>query len=202
MIRLRTHPAATLRQRLAAQPGSYYGMLLAHLGVAVFIVGVTVVNGFQVEKDLRMEPGDSTQIAGMAVRFDGVGERAGANYSAATGRLVLTRDERVLAVLAPERRLYTVTRMPMTETAIHRSFTRDLYVSLGEPLDGSAWSVRVYYKPFVAWIWSGCLLMALGGLLAVFDRRYRQRQRSSAASTDVRRDDPVAPVLAKEAGAR
>jgi cytochrome c-type biogenesis protein CcmF len=199
--RLRMHAAPTLWQRLAAQPGSYYGMLLAHLGIAVFVVGVTVVNGFQVESDLRMEPGDSTKIAGMEVRFEGVGERRGPNYTAASGRLVLARGDRVLATLSPERRLYTVSQMPMTETAIDRSLTRDLYVSLGEPLGGGAWSVRVYYKPFVAWIWAGCVLMALGGLLAVLDRRYRRRQPALKAAPVPRIDDGSPAVLANKAAA-
>jgi cytochrome c-type biogenesis protein CcmF len=199
--RLREHPAPRWSQRLAAQPGSYYGMLLAHFGVAVFVVGVTVVNGFQVEKDLRMSPGESTEIAGMRVRFDGVREVRGPNYVAARGTLVLSRGDRQLATLYPERRNYLVTRMPMTETAIDRGFTRDLYVSLGEPLGGNAWSVRVYYKPFVGWIWGGCLLMALGGVLAVFDRRYRAHRRVPAPSPAPRQGDAV-PTLARRRSAR
>jgi cytochrome c-type biogenesis protein CcmF len=198
--RLREHPAPRWSQRLAAQPGSYYGMLLAHFGVAVFVLGVTVVNGFQVEKDLRMEPGESTEIAGMRVRFDGVREVRGPNYTAARGTLVLTRDERVLATLQPERRNYLVTRMPMTETAIDRSVTRDLYVSLGEPLSATAWSVRVYYKPLVGWIWGGCVLMALGGVLAVLDRRYRARRRVVAPGAAPRGNDPAPAALAGQAG--
>jgi cytochrome c-type biogenesis protein CcmF len=197
--RLREHPAPRWSQRLAAQPGSYYGMLLAHFGVAVFVVGVTVVNGFQVEKDLRMSPGESTEIAGMRVRFDGVREVRGPNYVAARGTLVLSRGDRQLATLYPERRNYLVTRMPMTETAIDRGFTRDLYVSLGEPLGGNAWSVRVYYKPFVGWIWGGCVLMALGGLLAVLDRRYRAKARVAAPSAAPRQDDS-APALVRQPG--
>jgi len=181
-LRLRAHAAPTLAARLAALPGSYYGMLLAHLGVAVFIAGVTVVNGFQVERDLRMNPGDVTEIAGMTVRFEGVSDERGPNYTAARGHLRVSRGDQVIAQLTPERRLYTVSRMPMTETAIDRGFTRDVYVSLGEPLGDGAWSVRVYYKPLVAWIWGGCLLMALGGALAVLDRRYRRRVRASAAA--------------------
>ncbi len=197
--RVREHPAPSLMQRLAAQSRSYYGMLLAHFGVAVFITGVTVVGGFQVEKDLRMEPGQSAEIAGMRVRFDGVSEVRGPNYIAARGTLVLTRGDRLLATLHPERRNYLVSRMPMTETAIDRGFTRDLYVSLGEPLGGAAWSVRVYYKPFVGWIWGGCMLMALGGVLAALDRRYRAPARVNAAAAPPARPDDAAPVLAKTA---
>jgi cytochrome c-type biogenesis protein CcmF len=181
-LKLREQPLSRWRAWMAQQPGSWYGMLLAHFGVAVFVIGVTVVNGFQVEKDLRMEPGESTEIAGMRVRFDGVHERRGPNYVAARGTLQLTRDDRSVATLYPERRNYLVTRMPMTETAIDRGFTRDLYVSLGEPLSATAWSVRVYYKPLVGWIWGGCVLMTLGGLLAVLDRRYRAKARVAAPS--------------------
>jgi cytochrome c-type biogenesis protein CcmF len=197
--RLREHPAARWSQRVAAQPGSYYGMLLAHLGIAVFIVGVTVVNGFQIEKDLRMEPGDSTQMAGLQVRFDGVREQPGPNYTAAQGSLRLSRDGQLLATLQPERRTYTVTRMPMTETAIQRSLTRDIYVALGEPLGAGAWSVRVYYKPFVGWIWAGCVLMALGGLLAVLDRRYRQVRRA-VAPAPASPNEASAALLTNQAG--
>jgi cytochrome c-type biogenesis protein CcmF len=198
--KLREQPLSRWRAWMAQQPGSWYGMLLAHLGVAVFVIGVTVVNGFQVEKDLRMEPGQSAEIAGMRVRFDGVRDVRGPNYVAARGTLVLTRGERQLAVLQPERRNYLVSRMPMTETAIDRGFTRDLYVSLGEPLGGAAWSVRVYYKPFVGWIWGGCLLMALGGVLAVLDRRYRAKARVAAPSAVVPRQDDAASALARQPG--
>jgi cytochrome c-type biogenesis protein CcmF len=148
-----------------------------------------------------MSPGESTEIAGMRVRFDGVREVRGPNYVAARGTLVLSRGDRQLATLYPERRNYLVTRMPMTETAIDRGFTRDLYVSLGEPLGGNAWSVRVYYKPFVGWIWGGCLLMALGGVLAVFDRRYRAHRRVPAPSPAPRQGDAV-PTLARRRSAR
>ena len=189
-LKLREQPAARWRAWLAQQPGSWYGMLLAHFGVAVFVVGVTVVGGFQVEKDLRMALGESTEIAGVRVRFDGVTEVRGPNYVAARGTLVATQDGRVIATLHPERRNYVVSRMPMTETAIDRGFTRDLYVSLGEALDGGAWSVRVYYKPLVGWIWGGCVLMALGGLLAAFDRRYRARARVPAPRSSAPTDGP------------
>ncbi|MBN8510651.1 MAG: heme lyase CcmF/NrfE family subunit [Burkholderiales bacterium] len=175
--RLRANASASLARRIALQPGSFWGMVLAHFGVAVFVFGVTVVGGFQVEQDLRMTPGSRTTIGGYEVHFVGVTDREGPNYSAARGQLDLLRDGRTVGRLQPERRIYTVSRMPMTETAIDRGFTRDVYVSLGEPLGGGAWSVRVYYKPLVGWIWGGCLLMALGGLSAVLDRRYRVPRR-------------------------
>jgi len=201
--KLREQPLARWRAWMAQQPGSWYGMLLAHFGVAVFIVGVTVVGGFQVEKDLRMAPGESTEIAGMRVRFDGVHEHRGPNYVAMRGTVQLTRDDRTVATLHPERRNYLVSRMPMTETAIDRRFTRDLYVSLGEPLDGGAWSVRVYYKPLVGWIWGGCLLMTLGGFLAVLDRRYRAPARAAAsrpAAPGSSGGGEATPAMARQAG--
>ncbi|MFO1333216.1 MAG: heme lyase CcmF/NrfE family subunit [Rubrivivax sp.] len=200
--RLRANASAGLARRIAAQPGSFWGMVLAHVGVAVFVFGVTVVGGFQVEQDLRMEPGSRTTIAGHEVRFVGVADRQGPNYQAARGTLEITRDGRSVAVLHPERRVYTVTRMPMTETAIDRGFTRDLYVSLGEPLGQGAWSVRVYYKPLVGWIWGGCVLMAIGGLLAVLDRRYRVRRRVAAGAVPPAADTPRTPAPAAGAAAR
>jgi cytochrome c-type biogenesis protein CcmF len=148
-------------------------MLLAHCGVAVFIIGVTLVKGYEVERDVRMVPGDTVTLAGYAFRFEGVKDAMGPNYQAARGAVEVSRDGKVMARLAPEKRVYRVQQNAMTEAAIDSGVLRDLYVSLGEPLDGGAWSVRIYYKPFVAWIWAGAAIMALGGLLAVSDRRYR-----------------------------
>ncbi len=200
VTRVREHSAGTV-EALRRQPLSWYGMLLAHFGVAVFVVGVTIVGGYQVEKDLRMEPGDTTTLQDYTLRFDGVRDARGPNYDAARGALTVSRDGQAIRTLEPERRLYTVSRMPMTETAIDRGLTRDLYVSLGEPLGVSAWSVRVYYKPFVGWIWGGCVLMALGGFLAVLDRRYRAvRRRADAPQPDGGAPDAAAaarPVAAK-----
>ena len=181
--RLRDHPATGLAQRLRAQPGSYYGMLLAHFGVAVFIVGVTIVGGYAVEKDVRMEPGDTVEVGGYVFRLERMSERSGPNYTAVRATLSVTDNGRALTELNPERRVYTVTRTPLTETAIDRGFTRDLYVALGEPVSATAWGMRVYYKPMVGWIWGGCLLMALGGLLAVLDRRYRAARKTVAERT-------------------
>jgi cytochrome c-type biogenesis protein CcmF len=177
--RIAEHPAPRLGQRLAAQPGSYYGMLLAHFGVAVFIAGVTVVGGFAAERDVRMEPGDTLTLGDYVFRLKGVDERRGPNYQAVRATLSVTDRGRPLADLYPERRVYTVSRSPLTETAIDRGFTRDLYVALGDPVGKNAWGMRVYVKPLVGWIWGGCLLMALGGVLAVCDRRYRATRRAA-----------------------
>jgi cytochrome c-type biogenesis protein CcmF len=179
---------------------SYWGMQLAHFGVAVFIVGVTLVKGFEVEKDLRMGIGDTTEIAAYTFRFDGVVESQGPNYTATRGYVQVSKGARDVVLLHPEKRVYNVQTMPMTEAAIDTGLTRDLYVSLGEPLENGAWSVRIYYKPFVDWIWGGCLLMALGGLLAISDRRYRLAlaRHRAADVVDADRKD-AAPALSMEA---
>jgi cytochrome c-type biogenesis protein CcmF len=187
--RLRGHSAPTWSARFAAQSRSYYGMLLAHCGVAVFIIGVTLVKGYESEQDLRMEPGDTVTMSGYTFRFDSVDEALGPNYLARRATLTVTRDGQPVATLHPEKRVYVAGGMPMTEAAIDPGFTRDLYVSLGEPVSEKAWSVRVHLKPFVDWIWGGCVLMALGGLLAVCDRRYRLRQ--SAAQPGRSNADPT-----------
>ncbi|TMG72934.1 MAG: heme lyase CcmF/NrfE family subunit, partial [Betaproteobacteria bacterium] len=159
--------------RLKSVPRSTYGMLLAHFGVAVFVVGVTLVKGYETEKDVRMEPGDTVEAGGYTFRFDGVRNVQGPNYIAGRGQIVVTMDGRPVTTLYPEKRLYTVQNMPMTEAAISPGLTRDLYVSLGDSVGATGWIVRVYHKPFVDWIWGGCLIIALGGALAASDRRYR-----------------------------
>jgi cytochrome c-type biogenesis protein CcmF len=156
-------------------------MLLAHCGVAVFIVGVTFVKGFETERDLRMNVGETATIGGYQFRFDGVQEIKGPNYRAGRGLFIVTKDGRPVTEMYPEKRFYPVQNQAMTEAAIDTGLLRDLYVSLGEPLDGGAWSVRLYHKPFIDWIWGGCLLMAFGGLLAVSDRRYRLSWRKEEA---------------------
>ena len=160
-------------QRLRAAPQSYYGMLLAHLGVAVFVVGVTLVKGYESETDVRMAPGDTAELGGYLFRMAGVQPVQGPNYIGAQATIEVARDGRRVTVLLPEKRLYTVQQTPTTEAAIAPGLTRDLYVSLGDQLSETTWLVRIQHKPFVDWIWGGCLLMAIGGLLAAADRRYR-----------------------------
>jgi cytochrome c-type biogenesis protein CcmF len=153
-------------------------MLIAHLGVAVFIFGVTLVKGFEAERDVKMAPGDTITVSGYTFKFEGLVERAGPNYRAARGNFDVSKDGRSIRKLFPEKRMYNSQGMPMTEAAIDSGPFGDLYVSLGEPIDGSAaWAVRVYVKPFVTWIWGGCILMALGGFFALSDRRYRLASR-------------------------
>lgn len=161
------------RRGTVRAPLSFWGMHLAHCGIAVFVVGATFVSTYQTERDVRMAPGDTVDVGGYTFRLVGVSEVRGPNYVAQRGDVELSRRGEVLRSLHPEKRKYLSSTMPMTEAAIDAGLTGDRYVALGEPLDGSAWSLRVYHKPFVDWVWGGCLLMGLGGLLAAADRRYR-----------------------------
>ncbi len=185
----------TTLQKLRTQSRSYYGMQLAHLGVAVFIVGVTMVTGYQLEQDVRMEPGSTVSAGGYDFRFIRVTNAVGPNYTAARAEILVSRNGKEIERMYPEKRNYTASGNVMTETAIDSGLFRDLYVSLGEPVAGGAWSVRVYYKPFVGWIWGGAVLMALGGGLALSDRRYAlARQKERAAKETGAKAEPEAAV--------
>jgi cytochrome c-type biogenesis protein CcmF len=177
--RLRKREAGWLKS-LISLPRAYQGMIVAHLGVAVFIVGVTMVKGYEVERDMRMSPGDTAKVGGYDFHFDGIKEEPGPNYTAVRGHFTITRNGSPVAEMGPEKRMYTVQTMPMTEAAISPGLTHDLYVSLGEPVSAQAWAVRIYIKPFVQWIWAGCLMMAAGGFLALLDPRYRRRNKVMA----------------------
>jgi cytochrome c-type biogenesis protein CcmF len=167
---------------VAASSRSWWGMVIAHLGIAVFVLGVTVVKGFESEIAVKMHPGDVAHLAGYDFRFDGVESRDGPNYTANHGQIHVSKNGVLRTVLEPEKRLYTVTNMPMSEAGISPHLIHDLYASLGEPLDGGAWSVRIYHKPMVEWIWFGCLMMAFGGLLAMSDKRYRLNKQAKSAA--------------------
>jgi cytochrome c-type biogenesis protein CcmF len=166
--------------RLAGMSLSQWGMVVAHVGVGAFIIGVTFVKAYESNSDVKMSHGDTTTVGGYTFTFKGVNEVKGPNYIAARARIEVSRDGKFDRVMEPEKRIYTVQRMPMTEAAIDTGVFRDLYVSLGEPLDMQTWVVRVQHKPMVDWIWWGCLLMGLGGVLAAADRRYRLTNRSTA----------------------
>jgi cytochrome c-type biogenesis protein CcmF len=175
-LRERLHGTGGWWRRAAQLPRAMLGMLLAHLGVAVFTLGVSMVSTYQLQRDVKLGMDDSADLAGHVFTFRGVREVQGPNYRAVQALVDVTRGGRLEAQLTPEKRVYRVQANPMTEAAIDRGLTRDLYVSLGEPVDGgNAWIVRLYVKPFVNWIWAGCVLMALGGLVAASDRRYRRR---------------------------
>jgi len=152
---------------------SYWGMQLGHLGMVVCAVGVVLSSQYSDERDLKMAPGDVLELGGYRFIFEGAKHHEGPNYTSDKASVLVYEGERQIARLHPEKRLYTVQQMPMTEAGIDPGFTRDLYVALGEPLENGAWAVRVHIKPFVRWIWLGGLLTALGGVLAAMDRRYR-----------------------------
>ena len=154
-------------------PASIWGMSVAHFGIAVFIIGVTHVNVYSQEKNIRLEPGESYQLGGYDFRFDGVKRIREQNYVADEGKFIVTLNPSKNIELKPQKRKYS-SGNPMTEAAINTTITRDLYVSLDESLGNGAWSVRLYFRSFVACIWIGGFLMALGGLIATTDRRYRR----------------------------
>jgi cytochrome c-type biogenesis protein CcmF len=179
------HAQGGLLARLGAQPRGWWGMVVAHLGVAVFIVGVTSVRSFEVERDVKVAPGEYVTVDEFKFRFNGVRDVVGPNFRGSQGDFSLYRRGEIIDTLKPEKRIYFAreSEMPMTEAAIRTSIIGDVYVSLGEPLDNKGtWTARVYYKPFVTWIWGGCALMALGGFLSISDRRYRVLARREEAA--------------------
>ena len=167
-----------IRQAKTGKPTrSFIGMQFAHLGIAVFVIGVTMVGAYQEEKDVRMSAGETVSVGGYQIQLQTVKSVPGPNYNAMRGTFLLSKNGVNETTLYPEKRSYFTSTMPMTEAAIDIGLTRDIYVSLGEDLGDQSWAVRVYYKPFVDWIWGGCLLMALGGILAISDKRYRMKLR-------------------------
>src|SRR5690349_7692726 len=185
--RLRSAPQRGLIDKLRANAPAWYGMLLAHFGVAVFIVGVTLVKGYEVERDVRLDVGQSLDVAGETYTFRGVAPQAGPNYDALVGTIDVARNGKPVTTLSPAKRTFRASGQVMTEASIDWGVGGDRYVSLGEPVTdkgaSGAWSVRIYVKPFVDWIWAGCIVMALGGFCAVADRRYRLAVRQRFGAT-------------------
>lgn len=161
---------------------SYYGMCTAHVGLAVTIAGITMVSFHEIERDVRMAPGDTVLVGGYDFEFAELGDRQGANFDAVRAVFHVSRNGKHLRSLYPEKRTYWATRQVMTQVALRPGLLHDLYVALGESLDDNsgAWAVRVYFKPGVRWIWVGALFMAAGGLLTITDRRYRQSSRGAS----------------------
>ncbi len=154
---------------------SHWGMTLAHLGVAMTVFGIAMSQNFSIEKDVRMREGDSVQILDYQFTFKGLKISDGANYQGGTADIAITKNGKPEATLHAEKRFYNVSKMGMTEAAIDWGFSRDLYAALGEQLEDGSWGLRLYYKPFIRWIWFGGLFMAIGGLLCMLDKRYRIR---------------------------
>ena len=160
---------------LKKTPRAIYGMHVAHIGIAVFTIGVTLTSVYSTEKDVMLTPGESFSLAGYDFKFAGASRIVGPNYQGDRGQVTVTKGDEIIAKMEPEKRIYNVRRSPMTEAAIDAGITRDLFVAMGEPRgkDGG-WALRLYHKPFIRWIWLGALIMAFGGLLAATDKRYRK----------------------------
>ena len=170
-------------RRFWSLPLGYFGMLLGHTGIAVFVVGITLVSLYSTEKDLRMQIDDSVNLGGYEFKFKGVREFRGPNYLANEGLVEVTDADGDIIMLEPQKRVYLVQKNPMTEAAIDAGLTRDLFVALGEKLDTEgAWSVRLYHKPYIRWIWLGAIIMSIGGLLSASDKRYRKLARREIAA--------------------
>jgi cytochrome c-type biogenesis protein CcmF len=168
------HGQGGLLRKLAALPRGFWGMQLAHLGVAIGIAGIAVVANYESERDVRMDVDSYAELAGYTFTFRGATGHDGPNYRAARGTVEVTRDGRPVAVLHPEKRIYNASGMGMTEASVHPTLFRDIYVAMGEPIGmEGAWTVRLFHKPFINWLWLGALFMVAGGFMAAADRRYR-----------------------------
>ena len=162
-------------QRARKLPRHYYGMQLAHLGVAVTLIGVIFVSMNSTETIVRMAPGERVTLGDYAFEFHGTRHVEGPNYTADTGIIDVYQGDQFVAQMLPQKRLYKARQQMMTEAALNPGFTRDVYISLGEPLAQGAWGVRIYIKSFVRWIWLGAIMMTIGGLVAAWDKRYRRK---------------------------
>ncbi|MBA6292042.1 heme lyase CcmF/NrfE family subunit [Colwellia sp. MB3u-70] len=161
--------------KFSAVPLNHIGMALAHAGIAITVIGVTMVSTYEKEMNVKMAPGESANLSGYMIEFVGTKDVLGPNYSAIQGQLKVSLDGEFVTLLKPEQRTYKVQRTGMTEAAIHTNLWRDIYVALGDPLEQNSWSMRLYYKPFIIWIWLGGFCMAIGGFLAILSKRYRKR---------------------------
>jgi cytochrome c-type biogenesis protein CcmF len=171
--------AASWPERLRSMPGGFWGMIIAHAGVGVFCIGVSCVKALEVEVDAALGANQSMEIGGYTLTLQDIREITGPNYKGVGGIVQVSRDGKRLFELNPEKRFYPTTQSVMTEAAIDSSITRDLYVSLGEQLPDGRWTLKTWVKPFIDWIWGGCFMMAIGGFVAISDRRYRSVRRTA-----------------------
>ena len=163
-------------RRAPGTPGmtrSVFGMSVAHFGVGMFVLGVTIVSAFSIEADLSLQPGQKVEVAGYSFELQGLKNVDGPNFRALEGEVEIRKDGQFVGELRPQKRTYLVQQNPMTEASIDAGWNRDLFVALGDPLGNDTWSVRIQYKPMIRFVWAGCLVMAIGGLIAASDRRYR-----------------------------
>ena len=193
--RVRTQSGeSSLFTKLKTPSRSYYGMHLAHIGVAVFIAGVTVVTSYQTEKDVKMNIGDTVNVGGYEFRLANLSQYQGPNFQAVRADIAVTTSGSEVGMMHPEKRAFTASQNVTSETAIDRSIFRDLYLSLGDEVPGGGWTLRVYHKPLVNWIWGGALLMAIGGGFAVTDRRYSLAARKQTNEPVSGKPEQVAKV--------
>ena len=174
---LRATHRHSLFKGLGKLGNSHWAMSFGHAGIAVVIIGITMTQNYSIERDVKVAVGESVRFEHYDFHFDSIESLSGENYSGSTGVFTVHKDDDLVAVMRAEKRIYTVQRMPMTEAAIDAGVTRDLYIAMGEVLPDGAWAVRIYYKPFIRWIWFGPIFMAFGGLLMMFDRRYRVKEK-------------------------
>jgi cytochrome c-type biogenesis protein CcmF len=191
-LRNKLRNAPSIGKGLKRLTASYYGMQLGHIGFAVTVIGVCIVSQFSVEKDMRMAPGESESIGAYRFQFEGSRPMVGPNFSGSEGIIRVFKDEREIAELHPQKRRYNASGQVMTEAAIDPGLWRDIYVAMGDELDNGAWAVRLHYKPMVRFIWLGTLIMALGGFLAIIDKRYKLKVRVRQSKST----DSVTPVSA------
>ncbi len=177
---------------------SHWGMATAHAGIAITIVGVTLVSMYETETNVKMAVNEQVEISNYQIEFSGIKHVEGPNYSAEQGQINVYKNGDFVALLTPERRAYKVQTMGMTEAGIDPGLFRDVYVALGDPLPDGAWAIRVHYKPFVRWIWLGALFMSLGGVLSILDKRYRGKIRQQSTAKTVVADPLTSPVMSSQ----
>ena len=177
-------PSTSVLKAIAKLPIAMVGMALAHFGIGVFALGVVFNSSYSTEKEIALKLGESVELSGYTFKLQNVTGVKGPNYDAVRGHVYVTQEGNPVAVLLPEKRVYTVQRNPMTEASIQSGVFRDIYVALGEPVSESEWGLRVYYRPFMQWIWFGTLLMVLGGILGAMDKRYRPQKSNVTANNE------------------
>ncbi len=163
---------------------AFWGMVTAHFGVAITVIGISVSTGYGIVKDVRLAPGESVQMAGYLIQFGEERELNGPNYHGTQARFLITSKGKEKTIY-PEKRIYNIGQMPMTDAAIDANPFRDIYIALAEPVDDNAWAVRIYYKPFIRWIWGGGFFILFGGVIALSDRRYYLTNRKIAKKHEV-----------------
>jgi len=174
-IKDKTKNAPNLFKGLRQLRLSYWGQQTAHIGVIIAVIGVAFTSSLSIERDVALGIGDTVNVQGYDFEVKDFQEVKGSNFDGIQAQVEVSKNGREVTTLYPEKRTYVVSMMPMTEAAIDASLMRDLYVALGEPIaqGKNQWAVRIYVKPLIRWIWLGAIIMALGSLLSILDKRYR-----------------------------